>query len=154
MNIRLAAERDIPQLAQMRWDFRTEHKGPPPGVAPQDFIAVCRRFLESVLPGDRWMAWVAEENGLILAHAFVQRILKIPQPYNFSAEFGYITNVYTRPQYRSRGIGAALMEEIKAWARQAGLEDLVLWPSEKSVAFYQRAGFQHPTEAMEYPVDG
>jgi GNAT superfamily N-acetyltransferase len=153
MNIRHATESDIPQLAQMRWDFRTENHEPPAGVTPDEFVAVCSQFLRSVLPGGRWVAWVVEEEGLVIAHLFVQRILKIPQPYHLQAEFGYVTNVYTRPQFRNRGLGAALMAAAQAWARDAGLESLVLWPSNKSVNFYRRAGFQNPTEAMEYPID-
>ena len=68
------------------------------------------------------------------------------------AEFGYVTNVYTRPAYRNRGIGAALMAYVKEWACQEKLEILILWPSQKAAPFYYRAGFRPSPEALEYPI--
>ena len=88
--------------------------------------------------------------GLIIAQAFVQRIQKVPTPWSIQCEFGYVTNVYTYPAYRNKGIGARLMEHYQEWARQQNLEMLVLWPSQRAVPFYPRGGFHRPTEAMEY----
>ena len=49
---------------------------------------------------------------------------------------GYVTNVYTRPAYRGRGIGTRLMSHVLQWAREHDLESLIVWPSETSVRFY------------------
>ncbi|HZU87424.1 MAG TPA: GNAT family N-acetyltransferase, partial [Anaerolineaceae bacterium] len=80
------------------------------------------------------------------------RVQKIPKLSNLSPEFGYVTNVYTRPEWRGQGIGAQVMEEAKAWAKAAGLEMFVLWPAEGREAFYQRAGF-HPDESLQLDFD-
>lgn len=55
-----------------------------------------------------------------------------------------VTNVYTRPSHRGRGVGAKLLTATTEWARQEGLEVLVVWPSEGSVSLYHRQGFDSP----------
>ncbi len=150
MHIRLAAPEDAPQLAELRWDFRCEYEAPPAPTAEAraEFLSVCTEFIRAGLACGRWAAWVAEEEGLIVSQLFLQRIPKIPKLSNLAPEFGYITNVYTRPEWRGRGIGAQVMQQTKDWARAEGLEMLVLWPAEGREAFYQRAGF-HPDESLE-----
>jgi GNAT superfamily N-acetyltransferase len=42
---------------------------------------------------------------------------------------------------RSSGLGAALLEVALAFARGRDVDGVVLWPSERSRPFYERAGF-------------
>jgi GNAT superfamily N-acetyltransferase len=145
---RLAAESDLPALAQLRWDFRTEwSETPPPGK--EEFLVYCTDFLLRGWTGGQWVYWIAEEEGQIISQVFVLRITKIPKPARWHDEFGYVTNVYTRPAYRNRGIGAQLMQQVIAWAQAEDLELLVLWPSERSVPFYERAGFSAENDILE-----
>jgi GNAT superfamily N-acetyltransferase len=85
------------------------------------------------------------------SHIYIQRVAKIPKPGKVRDAFGYVTNVYTKPPYRGRGMGAALLQRVKDWAQADDLEFLVVWPSEASGRFYERAGFKS-TEAVEYSV--
>jgi len=60
--------------------------------------------------------------------------------------FGTIPELYVRPAYRSRGIGAMLLAEAKAYARARGWTRLeVTTPPlpqfERTLAFYERHGF-------------
>ena len=66
--------------------------------------------------------------------------------------FGYVTNVYTRPAYRNQGIGTQLMSNVTAWAKQQNFENLIVWPSERSVPFYGRAGFVEDVEALSFEI--
>jgi len=152
MICRLAVEPDFPHLAQMRWDFRTETE-PAEGALPEDkFTAAFINFLRQGQASGKWAFWIAEEDGLIIAQAFVQRIQKVPTPWLIQREIGYVTNVFTYPAYRSQGVGARLMEHVQEWARQQNLEMLILWPSQRAVSFYARCGFTHPSRLMEYQL--
>ena len=51
-----------------------------------------------------------------------------------------ITNLYLRPDHRSRGIGSALLEEAKR-QRPDGLELWVFEPNRGAIRFYERHGF-------------
>ncbi|WP_338080684.1 GNAT family N-acetyltransferase [Cohnella luojiensis] len=48
---------------------------------------------------------VAETNGVIASRIYIQLIDKVPRPGRVTYPFAYMTNVYTDPDYRSRGIG-------------------------------------------------
>jgi len=60
MNYRLATPADFDQLAQPRWDFRTELTKEPPPVSWEDFRVVMRDFLERAFASGLWTVWVAE----------------------------------------------------------------------------------------------
>ena len=60
-----------------------------------------------------------------------------------------MTNVYTRPGYRSQGIGSRIQTAMEAWSKENDVEFLIVWPSEKSVPFYTANGFARCEEAME-----
>ena len=153
MIYRPAVADDFEQLARLRWDFRTEYTQDPPPIPWEAFRQMMLDFLRQAFESGEWTVWVAEEEGQIVAQAFIRRIQKVPRPAKVQPAFGYVTNVFTRPAYRNQGVGAELMRCVQAWAKAKGLEMLVLWPSKRAVSFYRRAGFVHPTEAMEFPME-
>ena len=149
---RMAAEADVDELAQMRWDFRLEEA---PGATVHDkasFLQACAAFLRQGLYEQRWTYWVAQQDSQIVSHIYIQRVPKVPKPNRLDDALGYITNVYTRPAYRGQGIGTQLMARVLQWAREHDLESLIVWPSETSVGFYERAGFRDKTDMLEYEV--
>ena len=95
--------------------------------------------------------WLAESDGEIIANIVVERIVKVPKPSKLDDCYGYVTNVHTREGYRNQGIGSKLLKHVKAWALEQDMEFLVVWPSERSVPFYKRAGFS-AKDALEFEV--
>jgi GNAT superfamily N-acetyltransferase len=149
---RVAVEADADELALMRWDFRLEEA---PGATRHDqatFLNACTAFLRQGLAEQRWTYWIAQQDTQIVSHIFIQRVAKVPKPNRLDDALGYVTNVYTRPAYRGQGIGTQLMTHVLAWAREQDLESLIVWPSETSIRFYERAGFQGTTDMLEYIV--
>jgi GNAT superfamily N-acetyltransferase len=67
-------------------------------------------------------------------------------------EYGYVTNVYTRPEYRGLNIGSKLMDYVKDWATEIDFEILIVWPSSKAVNFYERKGFKSDNDVMELVI--
>lgn len=149
---RVATEADLDVLAQMRWDFRLEEA---PGATVHDqasFVQACAAFLRQGLRERRWTYWVAQQDSQIVSHIYIQRVPKVPKPNRLDDALGYVTNVYTRPAYRGQGIGTQLITHVLQWAREQDLESLIVWPSEPSVGFYERAGFRASSEMLEYEV--
>jgi ribosomal protein S18 acetylase RimI-like enzyme len=65
-------------------------------------------------------------------------------PHDADAEAGYLISLWVAPEARGRGVGAALVGEVVAWARGRGLRRLVLDVGEHNVAarrLYERNGF-------------
>jgi ribosomal protein S18 acetylase RimI-like enzyme len=65
-------------------------------------------------------------------------------PHDADAEAGYLISLWVAPEARGRGVGAALVGEVVAWARGRGLRRLILDVGEHNVAarrLYERIGF-------------
>lgn len=150
MNIRLATQEDFDQLIRMRWDFTNEYKEIPIGEDQyDDFYLECKSFLAEAIESNRWFIWVAEENGQILSHVYLEIINKVPRPGRKTNPFTYMTNVYTLPAHRGKGIGGQILRRIEVWSKQNEYEFIIVWPSDWSVEFYERNGYKPCKEAME-----
>ena len=90
-----------------------------------------------------------KKNGEIISQVFVHKVDMIPRPCKIDDRFGYITNDYTKPEYRNQGIGSKLLGEVIKWARNEDLELLIVYPSERAISFYERAGFRAENDVME-----
>ncbi|MEW4425942.1 GNAT family N-acetyltransferase [Paenibacillus pabuli] len=149
MLVRLATLKDIPQLVQMRWDF-SEEEHVNNVVTFKEFNQICSEFLlKSIRSGD-WYIWVAEISGSLVSHMYLQLIHKVPRPGKSpDPYYGYVTNVYTRPDFRNLGIGSKIHKVMENWSKENEVEFLILWPSSESVDFYSRNGFSQCEEALE-----
>lgn len=137
--IRMATESDVPALARLRREFTLEDG---PIASPlEDFDASFAEIVGAGVREGRWVVWLADIDGDIASQAFIGLIDKIPRPTAGSRWLGYLTNVYTVPAWRGRGLGGRVLEAVKAWAAQEDVELLVVWPSDESVSFYRRHGF-------------
>lgn len=142
---RPATATDIPQLIALRWDSSVEDGTIREERAP--FETRMRAFLEAALADPRWTVWVADDAGAIVSTIYTQQVAKVPRPWQSHA-WVYVSGVFTRRERRNEGIGSRLLTTVREWAAARGLEFLLLWPSERSVPFYERAGF-HPAETLE-----
>jgi GNAT superfamily N-acetyltransferase len=140
VTIRLATATDVPALAELRHAFTFEDPGQPVELR-DDFEDAFTEIVSTGIISGRWTVWVAEAEGEIVSHVFIGLIDKIPRPIRQDRWLGYVTNVYTRPEHRGRGIGAAMLDRVTSWAAEQQVELLVVWPSDESVGFYERAGF-------------
>ena len=142
MEFRLAQSADLDQLARLRWQLWVEDGQDPAQLEQAKFSHEFATWLEQRLSSD-WFVWCAIEGEVIVSHIYIQRIQKLPKPSAPLDAFGYVTSVFTQPDYRNKGIGSELLGFVKSWALASNLEFLVLWPSEKSVPFWHRADFSH-----------
>ncbi|MGW6819428.1 GNAT family N-acetyltransferase [Streptomyces sp. NPDC055005] len=94
----------------------------------------------------RWLTWVAEAEEEICGHAFVRPVERMPEPCEDNNPIGHVTNFFVLPSQRNEGTGSALLEALKEHARGAGLEGLMVRPSERSTPLCQRLGFHSPEE--------
>ncbi len=140
----------------MRWAHKNEDelldKGVPFDAAGREgYIRACSNFLIQALR-EEFSCWVAVDNEVIVSHIYVVKVRKVPKPGKLDGVWGYVTAVYTVPEYRNNGIGSALVDRVKAWSRENGLENLIVWPSERAVPFYERSGFSGETDVLELPL--
>ncbi|MET3195094.1 GNAT family N-acetyltransferase [Bacillus sp. OAE603] len=152
MNIRKAELKDIERLIKMRWDFTVEYdeRGK---ITDSEFIRFhkeCKNFLVDALNGQRWIIWIAEVNGEIVSHIYLELIQKVPRPGRITNPFVYMTNVYTEKKYRGKGIGSKLISQINNWSLEMKYEFIMVWPSEESIEFYKANGYKNCNEPLEF----
>lgn len=151
VQIRPARVEDAPVLARMRFQFKQEDDE---RSAPEGFLADCERWLHDRLAGGRWLAWVADCDGEVRGHVFMNRVETVPSPFGGSTELGYVTNFYVHPDHRGLGLGRALLDAVDEHGRTNHFNTLIVWPSERSAALYQRVGYTSPPELLELPIAG
>jgi GNAT superfamily N-acetyltransferase len=149
MKYRTADETDVVALAEMRWEFQTEGNDSTPIVIKAEFVEICSNFLKQGLLQKNWVYWIAELEGEIVSHIFIQRVRGVPRPTWLNNAYGYVSNVYTKPTYRRQGIGTELMQQVLSWAGQQELDVLIVSISEESLTFYEGNGFTAKNEWME-----
>lgn len=137
---RRADSADISTLAEMRREFTYEDPEPQ-GEARSDYDEAFQAIVGHGIATGQWVVWLAEVHGVVVSHVFVGLIERIPRPTREPRFIGYVTNVYTRPTDRGQGIGGRLLTKVVEWASASDVELLVVWPSDESVGFYDRAGF-------------
>jgi GNAT superfamily N-acetyltransferase len=110
----------------------------PPGVRPADWSPdVAIRRLEAVIADDRSVVLVADENETLVGFATVYLDI-------VSVRFGqraWVEDLAVAPNRRSTGIGKALLDAAKSWARDQGAARLELESGSGRVdahRFYER----------------
>ena len=149
--VREASPADVLELARLRWASRVEEQGL---QAEADFLRECEAWHLEAMRSGRWvMAVSASDTGSLSGCMFLQCIDKVPTPGGAGRAWGYVTNAYVRAGHRGRGVGRTLLDLLIDAARARGLEFLMVWPSDRAVSFYSRAGFRPLPDAHSGPDD-
>ena len=94
--------------------------------------------------GDRRTTWLARVSDLPVGMASLVEYRRMPHPGRADSRWGYVSNMFVLENFRRRGIGSALLQELVKFARARCYVRLVLSPSQQATAFYHRAGFVSP----------
>lgn len=144
MEYRVAAAGDIEALVQLRNRLVAECGAPNRSVDAQ-----LRAFFEKHLEDGSLVEWLALEDGHIVATAAVEFHEFTPSESNKSGVRGHITNMYTAPAYRGRGIAALLLGKLAETAEARGVKRLWLHASEMGRPVYLKFGFQEASGFLE-----
>lgn len=152
MIYRLATESDANELARLRWDFRLEETGGHAKTSWEEFGPVCSDFVTKGIAGGEWSFWVADDGNRLTGCVCVRVIRKIPKPNKLEDRLGYVTNVYMQPDSRNARHGTQLLAKAIDWARENGIGELMVFPSERSVPYYERQGFE-PDDGLHLDLE-
>jgi len=96
-------------------------------------------------PGVHVMSFAGQQPSGIAA-SFIPDSSSVPE----------LVSMWVRPAYRSRRVGAALVDEVLAWAREQGYAEVRLWVVEGNSAarrLYDNTGFLLTGESQAHPTD-
>jgi GNAT superfamily N-acetyltransferase len=142
--VRVAGDADAGAIAELRQAWTEELLG--------------RAASDSAFP-ERFEGWhavergrrvsvVADRDGVLVGMVHLAVFERMPAPERGSSRWGYLADAYVRPGHRDGGIGAAMVDRVMRHARELGCVRAVLAPTERSVPFYERAGFGPATMLM------
>lgn len=154
MKIRFANEHDYKDLALMKWEHCAEDDADYEehnldGVNKEDFIG---EFVDFLNKQEGYKIFVADNDGVVVSAMFVYVIPKVPKPNGNASSIAYLTNVYTKKEYRSKGIGTQLLDAAKEYLIDIKSELIFVWPSDNSINWYKRNGFNEDNEIFECPL--
>ena len=145
-SIRRANLGDLDALVHLRLDLLREVGNLKSEDDAPALAEATRRYLREKIPQNAFLVWVAEEKGKIVGTSGLLLYEKPPIAGDFSRREAYITNMYTLPEWRGKGIATVLLEEIIRFAKGRDARRLWLRATAAGRSVYAKAGFVPTTE--------
>ncbi len=147
--IRLATTDDAADLARIRYEFRSAL-----ATATESETAFRRRceswMVSRLARPDAWLCWVAtDDHERIVGSIWAQIIEKLPNPVNEPERHGYITSLFVEENARGTGVGGRLLSAALEVCARRECDSVILWPTVRSRALYERHGFAAANGLME-----
>lgn len=147
MQYRRAELSEIPVLIALRREQLIEESVKDEGRQREEFdtldvSAEMTSFFTRKMGDGSMIEWIAEENGEIIATSAVL-FYEFPPSLDFpNGNKAYIANMYTKPEYRGRGIASALIGKLTEEAQKRGITRLWLSASNDGKPVYIKCGFE------------
>lgn len=151
MNTRIAISDDLPSLKKLYDEFYAYNAEHQPNYCLPAIES--GHYPQSVIDGDGGDIFVVEVKGAIVGFIHVEKDETPPFPSVAPHKFASIIDFFVKPQYRKRGMGKALLESAKEWARERRLdyiELLALKENKIGQKFYERENFEISSHTMRY----
>jgi ribosomal protein S18 acetylase RimI-like enzyme len=148
-----AGESDIPLLAEYRFLMfaemfqETDHSG-----VKAEFVEAARRYYAEKIGGGDEVSLVAKAGGEPVGCGTIMFQKRPPSMKSLDNLFGYILNIYVRPEYRKRGIATAIMKDLEAEAKKRGARRIGLHASRAGANVYKKLGYEMKESYMETDV--
>lgn len=147
IRFREATVNDIEALADLRWQMSSEYeKG---AVTREQYIAAYYESVRDELAQGRYVAWLAEVDGQPVACTVLIWWSMPPNIEELHRRRGYVSSVFTHPDYRRLGLARGLMELLVARARDLHISKLLLNSSSMGRPLYLSMGFVMSERGLE-----
>ncbi len=133
---------DISQLVNLRFLMISETSDAEPNQRTAEFESNVRDYFLESLTDKSYFGAVAELNGQLISNNGLVLYKKPPSFRGKSGIVGYVTNVYTIPEFRNRGLGHELMKLLITHAKIAGADKIHLGATDDGQSLYRKAGFK------------
>ena len=121
------------------------------GAKPSDKLLENNRsyYLRHMSDGSH-VAVVASVDGNDAGCGAICLTEELPSPDNPSGRCAYVMNIYVRCEYRTRGIGHAIVRWLVAAAKRKGCDKIYLETTEEAQTLYKSIGFKALPGMMKY----
>jgi GNAT superfamily N-acetyltransferase len=144
ISFRTANTKDVDQLTQLRALMQLEVHNLPESCASSEFLQRVKSYLERSLRENAYYCVIALDGEQIVATAGVCFYEKPPGISGGTGLNGYVTNVFTKKNYRKMGISRRLMLELNKLAHEAKADKLHLGATSEGFSIYKAVGYKEP----------
>ncbi|BBI33484.1 GNAT family N-acetyltransferase [Cohnella abietis] len=134
MLFRKAITTDIPQLIKFRKILLCHEDN-------NSMDATFRNYFDSSLSDKSLVVWVADDDGVVVSTVCFCICRFAPRFENPSGLVAYMTNVYTIPNYRRKGIVSKLISKAIDDLKTQGIRKILLHSPDMAKPMYERFGF-------------
>lgn len=145
MEMREAAMADLPVILHHRRGMFREMSCADQ-VALDAMEATSSPFIRAGLDDGSYRGWLVEADGHVVAGGGLVVVGFPSAPSDLSPRRAWILNMYTKPEYRSRGYARAIVEKMIAWCREQGFAWVSLHASDAGRHLYETLGFEPSNE--------
>lgn len=136
--IRPLAERDLPGVAGLRWRwYHDRHRQA--DTTLDDFTREVQSWWDRV---QDYVGLVATVEAQLVGMGFLAVVHRVPWPGDASRCYGDVQSLYVLPDFRGRGIGRQLVDELARRAASSGCIRITVNSSDRAVTLYTGAGFE------------
>ena len=144
---------DVPQLVELRVLMQCEVNSFEISEVSPNFTSLSEKYFTKALMDQSYFSAVAELNGRLVSANGLVIYEKPPSINGLSGRVGYVTNVYTFPEYRGKGIAGELMQMLVQFAKKSNVAKLHLGATSSGKRVYERVGFNAVKfEALELKI--
>jgi len=146
---------DIITLTDLRIEYLLEDYGEIPQDKLSLIVADLPPYFDSHLNKDLF-AFVCRDDDIIAGCCFLYISEKPSNPSFINGKTGTVMNVYTRPQFRRKGIAGRLMKMLLAESEKLRLDFVELKSTDDGYKLYRSIGFEDVVSkyhTMKYIID-
>lgn len=141
MLFRKAITTDIPQLIKFRKILLCHEDD-------SSMDETFRNYFDASLSDKSLVVWVADDDGVVVSSVCFCLCRMAPRFENPSGMIAYMTNVYTIPNCRRRGLVSKLISEAIDELKTQGVRKILLHSSDMAKPMYEGLGFVEGTNYM------
>ena len=108
-----------------------------------------RAYYEKAIPDGTHTAFLVFDRGSFVGAGGISYYQVMPTYHNPTGRKGYIMNMYTRPEYRRRGIAFHMLDLLVRDAREKGVSFISLEATPAGRPLYEKYGFTPMAGEME-----
>lgn len=145
---RRAEPSDLDLLVTSRISFLMDSMGTTDDAHLNLLKETLTTYFEKHLEERRFISWLAFDEDLLVATSGLCFYTLPPSLKNPTGKVAYVMNMYTKPEYRNKGIAKALFEKVVKEARELGYKKICLHATEMGRPVYEKFGFRQTNNEM------
>lgn len=145
---RKATLNDLHALVRMRVLFLKEVQEVEDAEREKETGKDIEEYFSKSLSDDSFVAWIAEEDGEIIATSGLSFYQIAPSFHLKGGKIAYILNIFVLQEHRGRKLGKKIFELILNEAKERGYKRILLHASDDGRPVYEKFGFKGTTDEM------